>query len=263
MEGFGLSLSAMTFHEKLRIRVEAIGLNKARAAREVGLPESTISSYLSKDKSLPRIDIAFKIARAVGVPLEWLADDNANWPPPIPVLGAVENIQDGFLMREVCRRLRLASMDVKERIEKAERIDWRSIASQILNQPDDSPYPPSLEPEIELASSLFFADGELRKFEASDAIKAHWRDLPPIEASPEDLDFHKLLMRLRDLNRRPGCGATQFYLFLLATDDDKPSPDTIREARSKLRAEMEKLDASADGLKSPVESGPTPLPTKK
>jgi transcriptional regulator with XRE-family HTH domain len=253
----------MTFHEKLRMRVEALGLNKARAAREAGLPESTISSYLSKDKSLPRIDIAFKIARAIGVPLDWLADDKANWPPPIPAAGVVENIQDGFLMREICRRLRLASMDVKERIEKAERIDWRNVASQILNHPDDSRYPASLESEIELASSLFFADGELRKYEASDAIKAHWRDLPPIETSPDDLDFHRLTNRLRILHDRPGCAATQLYLFLLAIDGDTPSPDAIRRARSTLRADMEKLDASADGLKAPVKSGPTPPPAKK
>jgi transcriptional regulator with XRE-family HTH domain len=253
----------MKFHEKLRTRVEALGLNKARAARDAGLPESTISSYLSKHKSLPRIDIAFKIAKAIGVPLEWLADDRADWPPPIPAAGVVENIQDGFLMREVCRRLRLASMDVKERIEKAERIDWRDVVSQILNQRDDSPYPASLDSEIELASSLFFADGELRKYEASDAMKAHWQDLPPTETSPEDLDFHRLVERLRGLNRRPGCAATQFYLFSLATGGDRPSPETIRQARSKLRAEMEKLDTSAEGLKSPVKSGRLPLPKKQ
>ncbi|MGA2443341.1 MAG: helix-turn-helix transcriptional regulator [Tepidisphaeraceae bacterium] len=245
----------MTFQEKLRRLAPTV--NKSRAARAVGLKENAISTYMAKG-SLPRIDIALKIATALNVPLDWLADDRRDWPPPMPVIGAVENIQDGFLMREVCRRLRLASMDVKELIDKAERIDWREVARQLLNQPVDSPFPQSIAPEIELARSLLFADGALRKYQASDAIKAHWRYLPPVELPQEDLDFRKLLQRLDDLNRRPGCGATQFYLFLLATERERPEPARVLDARNKLRAEMEKLEGSTEAKESPGKSEPKP-----
>ena len=71
----------MNFTEKLK-RASA-DLNKSKAGERVGLKADTISSYITK-KAIPRLDTAVKIARALSVPLEWLADDSQDWPPPQP-----------------------------------------------------------------------------------------------------------------------------------------------------------------------------------
>lgn len=75
----------MTFHEKLKAL--ARNQNKAALARSAGLPESTISSYMCKPDSLPRVDIGLKIARALDVSAEWLFDDSQDM-PPVPAAGA-------------------------------------------------------------------------------------------------------------------------------------------------------------------------------
>lgn len=68
----------MTFHEKVTRLCE--DRNKSKLSRRAGLSSTGISSYIAKG-CLPRLDIALRIARAIGVSLDWLADDTANWPP--------------------------------------------------------------------------------------------------------------------------------------------------------------------------------------
>ena len=130
----------MKFHEKLRRRVDDLGLNKARAARDVGLPESTISNYLATDESLPRIDIAAKIAKAIHVPLQWLADDAADWPPP-EVIDPLERMDDDILMFEVCKRHRRELKPFFQAIECAEKEDWKGILDAFVGWKPGDPLP--------------------------------------------------------------------------------------------------------------------------
>lgn len=117
----------MKFHEKLRRRVEQLGLNKSKAAREAGLPESTISNYLVKEESLPRIDIAAKIAKAIRVPLEWLADDAADWPPPDKSPNSLESVNQDILMRQICVRHRRILLELLNILVVAEKCDWSKV----------------------------------------------------------------------------------------------------------------------------------------
>ena len=56
----------------------------------VGLAPTAISNYIASG-SIPRADIALKIARAVGVPLDWLIDDSQDFPPPMPLGSEAES----------------------------------------------------------------------------------------------------------------------------------------------------------------------------
>lgn len=68
----------MQFHQKLtRLTEDRI---KAVLCKRAGLPATAISNLLAK-KQMPSADTAFRIARTLSVSLEWLLDDNADWPP--------------------------------------------------------------------------------------------------------------------------------------------------------------------------------------
>lgn len=122
----------MEFHEKLKRRVADLGINKAKAAREAGLPESTISSYLARTGSLPRLDIATKIAAALKVPLAWLADDSKGWPPPPADDGVrISDVPYTELARELARRYRLDLLDTMASLEQAEKENWKSAVEAL------------------------------------------------------------------------------------------------------------------------------------
>ncbi|HUO07066.1 MAG TPA: helix-turn-helix transcriptional regulator [Phycisphaerae bacterium] len=71
----------MKFAEKLKRLT--VGVNKAKVAREAGLPTNAVNDYIGRGY-IPRLDKALKLARALNVSLEFLADDSADFPPPGP-----------------------------------------------------------------------------------------------------------------------------------------------------------------------------------
>lgn len=68
----------MNIVEKLRRLGET--RNKSEISRRAGLGPNSFSAYLAKG-SLPRCDIALRLARALDVSPEWLIDDEQDWPP--------------------------------------------------------------------------------------------------------------------------------------------------------------------------------------
>lgn len=170
----------MTFHEKLRRRVqEKIG-NKAKAARDAGLPESTISSYLSKHASLPRIDIALKIARAIDVPLEWLADDSKDWPPPkaeeIPPL---MKVSPNDLMFDVARRHREIALDLLRNFDAAASIDWEKAAMDFGRLPPNKPLPSHIARAVSILQSIELSFNSYRQtFDPIFYATVHHNELP-------------------------------------------------------------------------------------
>ncbi len=144
-----------TFHEKLRKCVLEQGLNKARAAREVGLPESTISSYLSKDDSLPRADIAIKIARALKVPFEWLFDDSKSWPPPKEGKPSLESATDEELMAEIDKRYIRLAKEAAARLAQIRKVQWSRVTPRLLAVPMFDKIPRELAEAFDLAWAPF------------------------------------------------------------------------------------------------------------
>lgn len=68
----------MSIHEKLeRLTDDRF---KTRVARKAGLTANALHAYL-KRKQMPRADNALRLARALGVSVEWLIDDTQEWPP--------------------------------------------------------------------------------------------------------------------------------------------------------------------------------------
>lgn len=68
----------MTFHEKLA-RLTAY-MKRAAICRSLGMPENAMGNLLHR-KQMPAADTALKFARALGVSVEWLIDEEQDWPP--------------------------------------------------------------------------------------------------------------------------------------------------------------------------------------
>jgi plasmid maintenance system antidote protein VapI len=68
----------MTFAEKLaRLTEDRL---KTRVSRKAGLPPAAISDYIAKGNT-PGADTALRLARVLGVSVEWLIDNDQEWPP--------------------------------------------------------------------------------------------------------------------------------------------------------------------------------------
>ncbi len=52
----------------------------AALAREVGIAPSNLNKILSGSQT--RFSTGLKLARVLGVPVDWLGDDDQDWPPP-------------------------------------------------------------------------------------------------------------------------------------------------------------------------------------
>lgn len=70
----------MRFEEKLRKEMLLKGFNQQRLARASGVSDSEVSRILA-GKSQPGLENALKLARAVGVSLDYLADDRVDADP--------------------------------------------------------------------------------------------------------------------------------------------------------------------------------------
>ena len=61
-----------TFVERMQRRREARGWDQKELASRAGIPYMTVYRLENGDHRTPRMDVAVKIARALGVSLDWL-----------------------------------------------------------------------------------------------------------------------------------------------------------------------------------------------
>lgn len=73
----------MTIDHKLAALLESRGWTQAELVRRTGISKQRISRWLTQpDRHRPTLEQAFTVARALGVPLDYLADDDQDEPPP-------------------------------------------------------------------------------------------------------------------------------------------------------------------------------------
>ena len=235
MGRFRCRLAFMRFHEKLRRRVAQLGLNKAKAAREVGLPESTISNYLVKEESLPRIDIALKIAKAIDVPLEWLADDSADFPlPEAAPKASPSKFDDEILMLEVAERQRRSMIRVLNALERAEKEDWATAVSRLTKS--------------ELFGIIFpirYLAEMIGRFQPAFVARLHHNSMPGAERPIEDFDQKAIgaraLKMFKDVNFVAACQAII----------EAFPPEAITDIETDLTFGKSIADASEENVKPP------------
>ena len=194
----------MTFTEKLsKLTADR---NKSQIARQAGLSATAVTDYLQKGY-IPRADNALALARALDVQFEWLVDDRREeWPSPPstePSKSSSNMLSDGELMGEILRRRRLAHIDLAEKLERAEKIDWTALNKRLSAIPADGPMPRDLMADALLVYSLFVAYARaLGQFDYRVYESVHQAMLPTGGRKPEDLDRERLIARYERMLER-------------------------------------------------------------
>lgn len=105
----------MKFAEKLFQQMQLQGLNQQKLARRSQVSDSEVSRILG-GKSQPGLENAFKLSKAVGVSLDFLADDALEEDParPAPILSADERDVNDLVKSLGARQVRRILETVSE-----------------------------------------------------------------------------------------------------------------------------------------------------
>ena len=84
----------MVFKDRLREEIEFNGLLGKEIAAKVGISYSTFLSYIDSRSVLPNVETAVKIAKVLGVSVEYLVTGNKNTTPNSPEEMLVNNFHN-------------------------------------------------------------------------------------------------------------------------------------------------------------------------
>jgi transcriptional regulator with XRE-family HTH domain len=192
----------VTFAQKLTEWLQLKGWSRAQLAEAAGLKPTLLTNYVARS-SVPQIDNALKIARAMGVSLDWLADPAQGWPPPKLDEAAedrLHNVSHDNLIRELARRYRLEVLDVRARLEEAANIDWSKTMEEVEKLEPNAPVSPDLARKLRLAQSVAFgAFATAERFDVRLAADLLHEQLPGGNFPRESLDFASALKALANL----------------------------------------------------------------
>ena len=145
---------AVIFREKLS---RLIGdSSRAKISRAAGVPATVVTTYVNRG-SEPSATNALKLARALGVPVDWLIDDDQDWPPPTHDRTAEVSLgsaADDELRSEFVKRYRAFAVSFYNNLKRAESIDWKGVAAQVEKLKDDAKLPEKLQEHERLARLL-------------------------------------------------------------------------------------------------------------
>lgn len=176
----------MEFREKLA-KLVGDG-NRSELARRAGLSSTAITDYLQKGY-IPRADKAVLLARALQVPLDWLADDERDWPPPKLDKPGLADVSLDALMEELARRYRHDAVRALSMLEELKKHDWGHVAKRVFEVGLFEDPPADVARPVGLYTSL---DTWLWMMKVNYDLGAYVRDnhqrLPGAERRPEELE---------------------------------------------------------------------------
>ena len=96
----------MGFRENLKAELQYSGILVKELAAQTGLKKHTIDNYLSVRSRMPSADVAVKIARALGVSVEYLVTGEESYPDNSSVKPEIRRlIQDIKLLNKADREM--------------------------------------------------------------------------------------------------------------------------------------------------------------
>lgn len=234
----------MKFAEKLKALTT--GENKSLIARKGGLSATAISDYLQKGY-IPRADKALMLARGLGVPLEWLLDDDQDMPAPNVEKQSAAALPDQDLMREVCRRYRLEVLRLRSAIQSIETIDWSHVANLLVPTPFDADVPPEIAREVRLIDNLRAAVLGLHRYDPDYASQEFLRELPGSEIPWKEIKANRLRQQAATLNERlPSYGAAWGYVLTRSHRHEVGATEDRPDMRESLMREVDEVSGPSD-----------------
>lgn len=205
--------------------------NRSELARRAGLSSTAITDYLQKGY-IPRADKAVLLARALDVPLDWLVDDERDWPPPKVDKPTAANLSDDDLMMELARRYRHLGLRCLSALEGLEKANWELGAVAIVEHPLDAPLPWELQKltnyVILLSQMLYMAETE---YDVRIYANLQHASLPGSDRKPEDLNLSTIMDRYRAWALlRPHFGIVARYVDLRSESNAHPARHEELEA---------------------------------
>lgn len=180
----------MNFKQKILKLTE--GRRKSDVARAAGLQATQLNDYTAKG-SLPRYDIAVRIARALSVDVEWLLDDSKDWPPPPSKGLSLQNVPDRELALEVARRHRLVLLNLLEAIDAAKKTDWQAEETRGSND----------RQVLRLIATLYSYKELSGMFSAENIARFNHQELPGAHRPAEDFDVTRIERQVKEIQSNP------------------------------------------------------------
>lgn len=150
----------MTFTTKLE-KLTA-DRDKRQTSVAAGLPATAISNAIAKGHT-PRSDTALRLARAMDVPVEWLIDDEQDWPPPKQQ--SIASLSTEELTHELGRRMQSVGIEMLILIHRAWQVDWVSLAKVLLAADVNAPLPAKVQKLIEIPGQLNSLERHFRHYD--------------------------------------------------------------------------------------------------
>ena len=258
----------MVFTEKLSRLTTG---KRSRIAKAAGLPTSAVSNYISK-KQMPRGDKALALARATGVPVEWLLDDSQDW--PAPPSNAVSAITIDQLAAELGRRMYGVASALLAKLAKAQRIKWTEVAAELLKSTEllrsdiDAELPKKLRDLVTLPGQISALLAALEAFDPRCPVGV---DAPPEILKEVRPEYELTLLELQRINSNleshPGYGAANRLLGLWIAPKEWRGPwfkEHLEFVIERARGQLESARVlEAQAAKFPRKFGPKPPPEKK
>ncbi len=132
--------------------------NRAKIARRASIGVTTLDGIVNQERK-PRVHTAIKLARELNVPVDWLFNDSADWPPPNyeseTAVGAgfcekIRRLMHGRSRAQLCRDAGLPESMLDSLINKKQRpgVTRAIMLARALEVPvdwlfdDSQPWPP-------------------------------------------------------------------------------------------------------------------------
>jgi hypothetical protein len=116
------------------------------------------------------------------VPLAWLADQKADWPPPSAKAGTdLNDVKNEDLLMQVARRCRLERIELRRAVERARSADLERVREESRTwKPSEVPPPESMKIlAAHLLVELKYAEWNVDRFCASYHTRLPGSDMPP------------------------------------------------------------------------------------
>jgi len=203
-----VTLSGVKFTDKLRRLIE--GKNKAELAQSVKLKPTVISDYARRGYA-PRLDIALKISRALNVPLDWLADDSREWPPPPPSALSAMSVQQ--LTGELGRRMQGIGSLLLVKLERARKVDWIALAKKLQASAGEEELPPEMREWASFYGQITTLFADLNEFFPEIVVGSNIPAELSEQLNADDIfSFREIVELFLQVHRLPGFGAAQRLL---------------------------------------------------
>jgi transcriptional regulator with XRE-family HTH domain len=245
------------FAQKLENLTE--GMNKSQLARDAGLKSTAISNYINQPDTIPRADIAVRIARVLKVPVEWLVDESQDF-PLLPPGGDLAAFSTSELMDEVAKRYLDVALQCRDTVQELYGTDWLGVATQLCKMPLEDDLPEDMVRLIDSYISIVELNEFKRRGHVFDIVRQAAKILLKRGEKAvihNNIDIEELDYFIRGIAEGPRGLAVRYACQLRGHWEEAKKSPTTRESFEKHRSKILEKLRGLDRQSTPGNTGNT------